>query len=287
MPCVQHRARGSSKKVRHSSGPTVCSTGQRVTSTDSGGSPHPGSTFCGQDAQRPRRVQPAASEPSVTARAWPTAPGVSPCRHSESTDPGERQGVAPRSPASSSSTAPGSDRSTSRPSLVVGAVGEALAPHRPARVARPASPGRPAMVSTGQPARPVEHGARLRLVVEHPVVERPVRLDVATSTPARAAISLSVADLVGHLLAQHVGVDVEGHPAEVLPVVVGDLRPDRDAELGRAVAHRRHDRGVAGVVAAGDVGAGDDLEQRRVVGDLLAEVGVQVDVPACPHARPG
>ena len=42
--------------------------------------------------------------------------------------------------------------------------------------------------------------------------------------------------------------------------------------------------GVAGVVAARDVGAGHDREQRRVVGDLLAEVGVQVDVPSWPDS---
>ena len=70
MPCPKRCARGSPKKVRHSSGPTDCSTGVRGSSTDSTTSPHVESTSCGRTStptpnadqgpgDRFRRVQPS------------------------------------------------------------------------------------------------------------------------------------------------------------------------------------------------------------------------------------
>ena len=53
MPCPKRCARGSSKKVRHSSGPTDCSTGVRGSSTDSAVSPHVESTACGRTPTPP------------------------------------------------------------------------------------------------------------------------------------------------------------------------------------------------------------------------------------------
>ena len=87
-------------------------------------------------------------------------------------------------------------------------------------------------------------------------------------------------DLVGHVLAEHLGVDVEVPPAEAGAVVVRHLRPHRDPAPDRLDAHRAHRDGVAGVVAAGHVGARHDREQPEVVGDPLAQVGVEVDAQA-------
>ena len=53
MPCPESCARGSPKKVRHSSGPTDCSTGVGGSSTDSAASPHVESTGCGRTSTPP------------------------------------------------------------------------------------------------------------------------------------------------------------------------------------------------------------------------------------------
>ena len=70
-----------------------------------------------------------------------------------------------------------------------------------------------------------------------------------------------------------------GDAPEVRPVAVGDLGSDRDPAPRRFGADGTHDLGGAGVEAAGDVRRGDDAQQPGVVGDLLAEVGVEVDGP--------
>ena len=226
-------------------------------------------------------TSPRPRGPRRTAAACSTAPGLSPCTHRESTGVDLARPAPPRARRSrraSSSSAPGSVPGQQPAVGAVPTVGEALgSTTRPARSApRSSAPGMP---STGSDPEPVEHRGRLLLVVDDPVVERAVRLDVAHRGARRGRDRGERPDLVGHLLAEHVGGDVAGDPAEVLPVVVGDLRPDRDTALGGLLAHRAHDLVVARVVAAGHVGAGHDGEQRRVVGDLLAEVGVEVDVP--------
>ena len=58
------------------------------------------------------------------------------------------------------------------------------------------------MPSTGRPAGPGEHRRRLLVVVDHPVVERTVRLEVAHRRARRLGDRRQGADLVGHLLAQ-------------------------------------------------------------------------------------
>ena len=157
MPCVQHRARGSSKKVRHSSGPTVCSTGLRVTSTDSGGSPHAGSTLCGQEVdniQSPRRVQPAVLQgPLDGPRMADRTRGVA--------VQAQRVDGSPRAPGRcatiagvSSSTAPGSDRSApaARARRSRGRGSPRATP--PDRRRRPGSAATPAMPSTASSPEP-------------------------------------------------------------------------------------------------------------------------------------
>ena len=85
MPCPKRCARGSAKKVRHSSGPTDCSTGVRGSSTDSTASPHAEATACGGTPTPPptvvegpgdrfRRVQHSTELDGATARRRHAAP---------------------------------------------------------------------------------------------------------------------------------------------------------------------------------------------------------------------
>ena len=253
------------------------------TSTDSAGFSTPirtRSPLPVERGQRPRSVQPASSSAVRTARAWPTAPALSPCRQSESTRAGERERVAPRSRrCRRAPRRPRSDRA-SRPVLAVRAGRGTPRATRCARPPRRTSASAPGIVSTGRSRGPVEHRAGLLGVVEHPVVERTVRLQVAHRR-ARAERRSTTACRPGRRPARAARRGRRhGPPGRSSPG-----RRRRPARRRRPRARPRaahtdgHDRGAAGVVAAGDVGAGDDLEQGRVVGDLLAEVGVEVDVP--------
>ena len=252
-------------------------------------SPHADSTGCGRgDRQSPRSAQPAVSRAALTARAWSTAPGAVAVQ-AERVDRGR-----PASSACSTIDARLGEHRARLGPVDQPAVGRRT---RGRGTPRATPPDRPPRRHARQHARhrrarrapsdPSSTCLRLVLVVEDPVVERAVRLHVAhrgtgalRDLPQRARPGRPPAH-AARRGPRH------GRPAEVLPVVVGHLRADRHAELGGPLAHRPHDRGVAGVVAAGHVGAGHDLEQRGVVGDLLAEVGVQVDVLHEAHARPG
>ena len=60
------------------------------------------------------------------------------------------------------------------------------------------------------------------------------------------------------------------------------MRPDRDAERLRLFEAIRHDIGIAGMKAAGDIGARDDAQHRGVVAHApnaktLAQIGVEID----------
>ena len=105
----------------------------------------------------------------------------------------------------------------------------------------------------------------------------------ATSVPAAAAISSSRPTCSATQPVSTSRRDVHVATAEALPVGVGDLRPHHHAPGGSALADRAHRGLVARVEPAGEVGAGHHREQTLVVGDALAEVGVQVD-PSVPHA---
>jgi hypothetical protein len=89
--------------------------------------------------------------------------------------------------------------------------------------------------------------------------------------------------LVQHVRGQLGRCDVHLPPAESGQVAVAHLGAHCDAALGGARADPTHDRRVAGVESTGDVGAGDDVEQRVVVGERpgsepLAEIGVEIHV---------
>jgi hypothetical protein len=103
-----------------------------------------------------------------------------------------------------------------------------------------------------------------------------VRLHVGDRPERRQSADL-VPQLVGQLVSRH----VDAAAAEAGQVAVAHLGADPDA-LGRgAGADAAHRGRVAGVEAAGHVGAGDDREQGVVVAqapdaEALAQVAVQV-----------
>jgi hypothetical protein len=106
---------------------------------------------------------------------------------------------------------------------------------------------------------------------------------VASGGPGDA---LQSADLVDDVGGQVLRCGVDEASAEPGEVAVGHLRPDAHASLGREPARAQQQRGVAGVEAACDVGAGDDAEHGVVVAqrpysEALAEVGVEVDLSRC------
>jgi len=90
------------------------------------------------------------------------------------------------------------------------------------------------------------------------------------------------ADLVDHVRHERRGLDVDEPTPEARQVAVAHVRADRHVGRDSPGADPAHDRGVAGVEAAGDVGTGDQLQQRVVIphcppAEALTEVGVEVD----------
>jgi hypothetical protein len=89
-------------------------------------------------------------------------------------------------------------------------------------------------------------------------------------------------DLVQHVGYQFLGTDPELPPPESDQVGIGHMSPDSDT-AGSCHGHRAvHRARVAGVEAAGDVGAGHLIQQCLVRAhhpgaEALAEVGVEVD----------
>ena len=122
-------------------------------------------------------------------------------------------------------------------------------------------------------------GARLQRIADDPVVERPVRLDVGDVDAGGACGGAQGLDLLGDPVGQHGGRDVHRLPPEALAVAVGDLGAYDHPARGSSLADGPHQRLVAGVEAARDVGAGHHREQAGVVGHALPQIGIEVDPP--------
>ena len=173
--------------------------GPTGSSTESGSALHRSAGSPQVPAQVSAQAVPSSSEtravtsrrPRVTvrqARACATAPG---CRRA-------RTASRPRPPAAtalpairsaSSSTAPGRSRGSSRPSSAYPRSGKPSSSVDPAQVRRPRDEQPPAHAQHRQRARARQHRGGLLLVVEHPVVERAVRLEVAHLGAGRDARS--------------------------------------------------------------------------------------------------
>ena len=105
-----------------------------------------------------------------------------------------------------------------------------------------------------------------------------MRLEVGDLAPLGPGDLGQRADLLGHLVGQQPRLDVARHPAEVLPVGVRHLRTQRHPTPYGLGADRLHGRPGAGVEAARHVGTGHHRQQAGVVGDLLAQVCVEINL---------
>ena len=187
MPCPKRCARGSPKKVRHSSGPTDCSTGVRGSSTDSTASPHAEATACGGTPTPPptvvegpgdrfRRVQ-HSTEPAAQPPVAHTPP-----RHHRAprTDPRRRLRMAARQghaggdgpPRGGERVHAGTDRAPRRPAAVD--LRRDQVPHPRDRPLGADPQPRPLVL------RPVLRGEGVRRQLPGPG-DRPRRLDAAAA----------------------------------------------------------------------------------------------------------
>ena len=131
---------------------------------------------------------------------------------------------------------------------------------------------------------------RERRIGRRLVVERAVRLDVLELDAVGAAEPVQRADLVKHALLDLGWRHADGAPAEALQVRVAGLGADAHPELLAQRDGGIHHSEVAGVKAAGEVGAGDVSDHGRVVAQrpapvAFAQIAVQV-YPACRLSHP-
>ncbi len=181
--------------------------------------------------------------------------------------------------------ASGEDRGTSCAVGQVVPVGEALGHHPQSGPLGELGQHGPGWAEHGQfrvvVADRGDQRRRLRLVPGGGVVERAVRLEVADPGAVRPAERVERAELVEHLVAQFREVVRDVPPAEAGEVPVAHLGADGDLPLRGGGADPAHGGRVAGVEAAGDVGRGDQVQQRLVVAEppgteSLTEISVEV-----------
>jgi hypothetical protein len=125
--------------------------------------------------------------------------------------------------------------------------------------------------------------------MERPVVKGAVRLDVVHRGAHRVRDPVQCTELVQDVAEQLVEGHVQGAASEAGEVPVANVRADRDVQFIGGAAAVQHRYGVPGMEAAGHVGAGDELEHRRVIAhgpgaEGLPEVSVQIHpyyLPLC------
>ena len=94
-----------------------------------------------------------------------------------------------------------------------------------------------------------------------------------------------------HHHAANLGRRHRDHTApKTLAVGIAGVRADPNAPLGRQAQRLEHCLGVAGMAAAGDIGAGDAVQDLRVIAQhpravAFTEVGVQIDLHGCVICR--
>jgi len=128
----------------------------------------------------------------------------------------------------------------------------------------------------------VDDRLRLGAVGQSAVVEGAVRLEIAHTGPGHPAQPVEGGQLVQDVGLQVPRRHVHRSPPEPRQVRVGNLRPHRDAPLGRQRDDVAQRGGVAGVEAARAVGAADVRQERGIVAQgppavRLTEIGIEVD----------
>ena len=140
---------------------------------------------------------------------------------------------------------------------------------RSSRLARRAgaapTPAARAAEASGRTRPRSDHGRCLVLVVHGPVVECPVRLDIAHPRAGDPGEPIQRRDLVDHIIGQARRIDVDAAATEAGQVSVAHLGADRHIAADSCLADSAQDVRVAGMEAAGDIGAGDDVQQGVVI----------------------
>src|SRR4029453_5914181 len=127
-----------------------------------------------------------------------------------------------------------------------------------------------------------DHRSCLLVIVHGPVVESTMRLDMAHSGTGDTSEAIERPDLIDHVIGQTLRVDINAAAAESGEIVVADLGTDGHTAADGCFAYSTQGVGGAGMEAAGDIGAGDDVQQRLVITQLpdaesLAEIAIEVD----------
>ena len=102
----------------------------------------------------------------------------------------------------------------------------------------------------------------------HPI-ERAMRLDVKQLHAFTFEKALQRADLIDDAIGQLFGPHLHFAPAEPLKIGQGRVRADFDVVQLRQPHRVRHDRGIRGMEAAGNVGDGDMRHQAFVITDFI------------------
>ena len=168
----------------------------------------------------------------------------------------------------------------------VGAIGECLCHRSQPEALRFGEENRTGQPQHRQPGvdgvHGLGHGTRLVPIRDDRVVQRAMGFDIAQFRTRGAGEGLQGTDLVHDVGRQFHRGDVDAAPAKPGEVEVSDLGADPHPAPGRGAAGSRQADRVSRVEAAGEVGAGDDVEHRGVVTEFphpepFGEVGIEID----------
>ena len=128
-------------------------------------------------------------------------------------------------------------------------------------------------------------GAGVALVLGGHVVERAMRLHMAKRLTGIGGESLQRADLVSDHVFKVARVHVHGPPPEPPQIIEARMRAKADAMFLRQGRELLHDRRVAAMEAAGDIGRGYDMEQFLIAPNAISTVTfAHIRVEIDPHS---
>ena len=104
-----------------------------------------------------------------------------------------------------------------------------------------------------------------------------MRLDVSDPAAGGGCGRLECLDLLGDVASDGRRVDLERAASEAVAIAIGHVRADRSARSDGSRADGPHRLCIAGMETARDVDTRHEQDQRRVIGEPLPHVGVQID----------